>query len=55
VQYVAASAVFGSEAERDHYAATLRWRIDHGMPQGATTPDPATQGPEMLPNQGPLL
>jgi hypothetical protein len=29
LQYVATSAVFGSEAERDHYAATLRWVVDH--------------------------
>jgi len=28
VQYVTTQAVFGSEAERDYYAASLRWCID---------------------------
>jgi hypothetical protein len=29
VPYVVTQAVFGSEAERDHYAARLQGRIDH--------------------------
>jgi hypothetical protein len=31
LEYVATQAVFGSAAERDHYAARLQWRIDHGV------------------------
>jgi hypothetical protein len=29
VEYVATCTVFGSASERDHYAATLKWVVDH--------------------------
>lgn len=32
LQYVTTQAVFGSETERDHYAAPLTWLVDHGVP-----------------------
>ena len=31
VQYVAANAIFGNIAERDHYTASLRWRMTQGV------------------------
>jgi hypothetical protein len=32
LQYVTTQTVFGSETERDHYAAPLTWLVDHGVP-----------------------
>jgi TubC N-terminal docking domain len=55
VQYVAISSVFGTETERDHYAASLRWVIDHGACPLAHTPYHAGQAHDVLPNQLRLL
>jgi hypothetical protein len=37
VEYVATYTGFGSEAERDHYAAFLRWRKSPGRPTASST------------------
>jgi hypothetical protein len=31
VRYVATSAIFGNIAERDHYTASLQWRMTQGV------------------------
>jgi hypothetical protein len=54
-QFVAATSVFGSEAQRHHYTATLQWLVDHGVSPQWHRPYPATQTAEILPNQLPLL
>jgi hypothetical protein len=49
--YVATCAAFGSAAERDHYAATLTWLVDHGVTRLAHTPYRPGDAPEVLPDQ----
>jgi hypothetical protein len=51
VQYVATQAVFGSEAERNHYASDLQWRVNHGVAQVSFKPFQATNVPDVLPGQ----
>jgi hypothetical protein len=51
LQYVATCTAFGSAAERDHYAATLKWLIDHGVPRLAHTPYRPGDAPEVLSDQ----
>jgi hypothetical protein len=51
VQYVATQAVFGSEAERNHYASDLRWRVHHGVAHVPFKPFQATNVPDVLPGQ----
>jgi TubC N-terminal docking domain len=53
--YVATCTAFGNAAERDHYAATLTWLIDHGVPRLAHTPYRPGDAPEVLPDQLPLF
>jgi hypothetical protein len=51
VQYMATQDVFGSEAERNHYASDLRWRVNHGVAQVPFKPFQATNVPDVLPGQ----
>jgi hypothetical protein len=51
LQYVATCPLFGRPAERDHYTAELRWRIDHHVRQLPHTPYQPAHAPEVLPNQ----
>jgi hypothetical protein len=53
--YVATCRAFGSAAERDHYAATLKWLVNHGVPRLAHTPYRPGDAPEVLPDQLPLF
>lgn len=53
--FVASCTVFGSAAERDHYAVTLKWLIDHDVRRLAHTPYRPGDAPEVLPDQLPLF
>jgi hypothetical protein len=55
LRYVESCAACGSAADREHYIATVRWRIDHGVRRLAHTPHQSAQAPEVLPNQLPLF
>jgi hypothetical protein len=55
LQYVATTTILMSAADRDHYAATIKWLIDHGVSQLAQAPYEPAHAPEVLPNQLPLF